>query len=206
MQMANAMKTQAQRIILARLVAAAGLLVSCSAAEDGPRGPIENPPRGRLWAPVGSGSQVPMPSTATAPTKAATSPKDLVALSCEARASHYFGPTIRAFSQKVPDRACGDDGECGDGFCDRGRCAPIREDEYGQRCTETCQCAPYVCFEGRCRSCLHHAECTGKGVGNMCGIGVPSSSIPFAYGCGGVGPHETQMPPEPVRPPPPPSP
>jgi hypothetical protein len=64
----------------------------------------------------------------------------------------------------VPDRACRNDDECGDGFCDRGRCAPfwVEYPEYGQTChapgtADTC--GGLLCVEGRCRSCVSDVEC-----------------------------------------------
>jgi hypothetical protein len=81
-----------------------------------------------------------------------------------------LGPALpRAWSQHVPERDCTDDDECGDGFCDRGRCAAIWtcRERYGQRCDEHGFAAPSrsgppekcLCVEGRCRSCLSDAEC-----------------------------------------------
>jgi len=110
-------------------------------------------------------------------------------------------PPPRALSQNVPDRACQKDSECGDGFCDRGRCAPLWEGSYGKPCTMSSQCRPYLCLDGRCRSCLHHAECNE--FGNVCGNDWLSAVVPIAHACGGLGVHEDHMPPEPVRPPPP---
>jgi len=76
----------------------------------------------------------------------------------------------RAWSQDVPDRDCTKDSECGDGFCDRGRCAAIWtcHDRYGQHCIDDRVFQgsyPYpircngVCLEGRCRSCVSDDEC-----------------------------------------------
>ena len=74
----------------------------------------------------------------------------------------------RAWSQHVPDRDCTKDGECGDGFCDRGRCAAIWTcyEPYGQRCdngqavrSRWVQHGRCLCLEGRCRSCESDAEC-----------------------------------------------
>jgi hypothetical protein len=108
-----------------------------------------------------------------------------------------MSPPPRALSQNVPDQACSDDLECGDGFCDRGRCAPIWEDRYGQKCDAACPCAPYLCLEGRCRSCLHHAECGG----DVCAGGM--IRLNFVYACGSQGLRMSGLPPEPVRPLPP---
>jgi hypothetical protein len=174
-------------------------LISCSAAHEAQRCPGEN----------ASGPQ-PTLSTVTATTATAaasastTQPpiglQDIAALPCGKRREYHLGdPPSHALSQQVSDRVCREDSECGDGFCDRGRCAPIWEDTYGQRCTMNCQCGSFLCLWGRCRSCLHHAECIENG--NVCGRGQISS--PLATDCGGLGPHETHLPREPVRPPPP---
>ena len=76
----------------------------------------------------------------------------------------------RAWSQNVPDRDCTKDRECGDGFCDRGRCAAIWTcwARYGQHCIDgrvapnpdpyKVRCAG-MCLEGRCRSCVSDEEC-----------------------------------------------
>ena len=70
----------------------------------------------------------------------------------------------RAWSKKVPKRRCSNDGECGDGFCDRGRCAAIWscDADYGQRCEKQNQCGVLPCINGRCRSCTSEAECDWK--------------------------------------------
>jgi hypothetical protein len=76
----------------------------------------------------------------------------------------------RAWSQNVPDRDCTNDGDCGDGFCDRGHCAAIWTcaERYGQRCINgQAMHVPHIyhdwcegiCLEGRCRSCVSDAEC-----------------------------------------------
>jgi hypothetical protein len=76
----------------------------------------------------------------------------------------------RAWSQNVPERDCTNDGECGDGYCDRGRCAAIWTcgERFGQRCVNgevarnpqlvNHRC-PGLCLEGRCRSCVSDEEC-----------------------------------------------
>lgn len=79
----------------------------------------------------------------------------------------------RIWSQDVPDRDCTKDSECGDGFCDRGRCEAIRacEDRYGQHCIDDRVFQgshPYsvgcsgLCLDGRCRSCVLDEECVEK--------------------------------------------
>ena len=83
----------------------------------------------------------------------------------------------RPWSTDVPDGACKADGECGDGFCDRGRCAAIwgANERYGQRCIHgkpppigddpDDECSG-ICLDGRCRSCTSDAECI-KARGNQ---------------------------------------
>lgn len=82
----------------------------------------------------------------------------------------YMSPTDKAiredrpphpWSKNVPNRSCIKDDECGDGFCDRGRCSAIwtAAGIHGQRCKIHEHCATYLCIEGRCRSCVSDAEC-----------------------------------------------
>ena len=203
------MRMQMRRVFFAWLSVGAviGGLVSCSASEDGQRALVESHPGRQRAAPASSGAQILSSVTPTAGSSASTKPpagpQDAQALPCGVRHEHIVGaPPWRALSQHVPDRACTEESDCGDGFCDRGRCAPVWEEAYGQRCTMTCQCGPFLCLEGRCRSCLHHAECVENG--NSCAAyGITTT---FSLGCGVLGMRETHMPPEPVRPPPPPTP
>jgi hypothetical protein len=175
-------------------------LVACSAVEDGPRGRVKNV-AGRHQL---SSTATTATAAASASTKPSAGPQDVVAWPCDARPEHrVVDRPPHALSQSVPDRACREDRECGDGFCDRGRCAPIWEDRYGQRCTMTCQCSPYLCLEGRCRSCLRHAECLEPHGMSVCYKDLLFHSVPFANVCAALGMHETRLPPEPVRPPPP---
>jgi hypothetical protein len=75
----------------------------------------------------------------------------------------------RQWSQDVPERDCTSDDECGDGFCDRGRCSAIWTcvERHGQRCIDgevypirggprRCNA---LCIESRCRSCVSDEEC-----------------------------------------------
>jgi hypothetical protein len=85
----------------------------------------------------------------------------------------HFGPgkgLSRAWSQHVPERDCTDDSECGDGYCNRGRCAAIWTclDRSGQRCIDgraapssrfRSRRCPGLCLDGRCRSCVSDEEC-----------------------------------------------
>ena len=70
----------------------------------------------------------------------------------------------RAWSKNVPKRSCATDGQCGDGFCDRGRCAAqwTCNTNYGERCEEDYHCGPRRCIDGRCRSCTGDTECTSR--------------------------------------------
>lgn len=67
----------------------------------------------------------------------------------------------RAWSKNVPKRRCTKDSECGDGFCDRGRCAAVWTclSGHGQRCESDDHCSVRPCVDGRCRSCVSDAEC-----------------------------------------------
>jgi len=71
----------------------------------------------------------------------------------------------RPWSKNVPNRACAEDDECGDGFCDRDHCAVIWtcDERYGQRCygprSEKSGWCNGLCIEGRCRTCLSDDEC-----------------------------------------------
>lgn len=69
----------------------------------------------------------------------------------------------RVWSKNVSKRQCTKDSECGDGFCDRGRCAAlwtcIRSTDYARRCEREDHCSEHPCTDGRCRSCTSDAEC-----------------------------------------------
>lgn len=153
--------------------------------------------------PVAPGPPPPLTpsSTATAAANASTppmkAPRDQTVWCVTEPRRPLPSKDLGPLSQDVPDQACSDDLECGDGFCDRGRCAPVWEDGYGQKCNADCPCNSYLCLEGRCRSCLHHADC-GK---DVCGGGM--IRLDFVYVCGMLGPHMEGLMPEPVRPPPP---
>jgi hypothetical protein len=171
-------------------------LFSCSAAQDGQKSTVENAPEPHPTSAVATA----VIATSGALAKPPAGPQDIVAWACGEQHEHHLeDPRPRALSQHVVDGSCREDSECGDGFCDRGLCAPIWEERYGQRCTANCQCDSFVCLDGRCRSCMHHAECVDKG-GACAGHGLTTV---FSYACCALGPHETHLPREPVRPPPP---
>jgi hypothetical protein len=67
----------------------------------------------------------------------------------------------RAWSKNVPKRRCTRDNECGDGFCDRERCAPLWtcRVELSRPCEKSDHCYGSPCIEGRCRSCASDSEC-----------------------------------------------
>jgi hypothetical protein len=67
----------------------------------------------------------------------------------------------RAWSKNVPQRRCTKDDQCGDGFCDRDRCAPLFSCRalYSRACERNDHCAGYLCIDGRCRSCTSDEEC-----------------------------------------------
>jgi hypothetical protein len=70
----------------------------------------------------------------------------------------------RAWSRNVPRRRCTTDGQCGEGFCDRGRCAArwTCQLDYGRPCKGSDGCSVYPCIDGRCRSCTSESECDWK--------------------------------------------
>lgn len=204
MQVAVPVRMQMSRTLFVGLATATamGCCVSCSASENQPRGPVENASGQRQAAPVTSHTTATISSSASK--KPPASPQDALALPCDAHPLPALGdPRPAALSQHVPDRVCSEESECGDGFCDRGRCAPIWNDWYGLQCTTHCQCGPFLCLEGRCRSCLHHTECVNPHGGNVCSEDGLFTTVPFANVCAALGMRETHMPPEPVRPPPP---
>lgn len=94
----------------------------------------------------------------------------------------------RPWSKNVPSRGCSKDKECGDGFCDRGRCAAIWTSgiSYGQRCKVAGDCAAiYLCIDGRCRSCVSDAECIDE-PDNQDPKCTSDNSVPGSRGCRGV--------------------
>jgi hypothetical protein len=168
------------RSLFAGLLAWIGLggAASCSSNDQVSGG-------GRIEHPVESG-----PTIASDPTKAKPAPKvhapaqasaaDVPAPSEDRRPSRsdyyekYWGIKLapldrailddcpeRAWSKSVPDRRCTKDDECGDGFCDRGRCSPLWtcDARYGMRCEKNDHCGDRPCIDGRCRSCASDTEC-----------------------------------------------
>jgi hypothetical protein len=142
-------------------------MASCSSGNKAPAGGrLEHPPQ-RASMPVSSAKGA---QEKGLPTPEAFSPLDkAIADFCRTSPSHSE-TWPQAWSQNVPDRDCANDGECGDGFCDRGHCASIWscDERYGQRCIDG-RTAPGrypdldwcrgLCLAGRCRSCESDAEC-----------------------------------------------
>jgi hypothetical protein len=118
------------------------------------------------------GAKAPPPPTAPTPVNSESSahtqpssdvnePPSGFALSPIDKAIREDEPS-RPWSKNVPERRCTKDDECGDGFCDRGRCAAIwtYHEGYGQRCEGDGSCGRHLCIDGRCRSCVSDEECT----------------------------------------------
>jgi len=180
------------------LVAWASLpcMASCSSSEDAPAG-------GRLAHPP-QPAPIPVTSAARAqdagllPSEGSFTPLDqAIADDCGPPPRVIMGlpqvPRPRAWSQNVPDRDCMNDGECGDGFCDRGHCAAIWTctERYGQRCIngravpgreiQWDQCSG-LCLEGRCRSCVSDTECV-KELGDSSARCMPSQQLSHGRIC-----------------------
>jgi len=84
------------------------------------------------------------------------------------------GSTTRTLPEPAPG-GCNTDADCDGGFCDRtGRCGSVdlsSTARFGTPCTlgprnpngtangEQNTCGPYLCIEGRCRSCVEDSEC-----------------------------------------------
>ena len=169
------MFSQRALLWLAPWVCIAGL-TSCSGVDDAPGTQVESPaPRPRPKAPAPSSS-----------VEAAEAPKPQASgtalTSLDADIAGDWPP--RPWSKNVPDQACVNDSECGDGFCDRGQCAAIwtETENYGQKCDAVLIYLPQrcggpesknpgkplcerqvrlscLCIDGRCRSCVSDDEC-----------------------------------------------
>ena len=126
--------------------------VSCSSSDQAPAG-------GRVEHPDPAPAPTPTP-TSLAPSPAPT-PETPVPPEVEEQRPKTLAEDdpARPWSKNVPKRRCKKDGECGDGFCDRGRCAAIwtYSAQYGQPCEGNFGFHP--CIDGRYRSCVSDAEC-----------------------------------------------
>ena len=172
------MRTQRNRNHSARtffaLAAWASLpcITSCSSGDEALAGGHLAHPKQRTPIPATSAQQVQDGGPAP-PSDSFSSLDRLIANDCRSQPPPYeYGPRVSgSWSVNVPDRDCTNDGECGEGFCDRGRCAIIWTcyEKIGQRCVNgraapspvdgtTTWCAG-ICLEGRCRSCESDAEC-----------------------------------------------
>jgi hypothetical protein len=166
-------------------------LCACGATEEAPKARIASPLEQQ---------QVPAPSTHRAEETPIDKPKERVFDELQEEVTDALFP--RPISKNVPSRTCTKDEECGDGFCDRTACARIWtwRAGIGQRCgpnTKVSDCGSRLCIDGRCRSCLFHAECPKEfGVcgsdGNWAG--------PLGNGCSGYGPKQVGLPSEPPPP------
>ena len=165
-----------------------GSVASCSLDDQAPGGgrvehPLEPgskapaPPLSLTPSPAEAESRAPAPSLAPPPTSTAETPASSIdrprspsetyeqvtgiKLSPLDRAIADDCPK-RAWSKNVPKHRCTKDGECGDGFCDRGSCAPFWTCNAGpgQPCVTNDHCDDRPCIDGRCRSCISDAECT----------------------------------------------
>jgi hypothetical protein len=162
---------------IAAWVALAGL-VSCVSTDDAPaRGRVEHPAQ----MPV-----TPAPSEHPSSLADADEPSSGFQRSPIDKAIAEDYPP-RPWSKNVPTRSCTNDGECGDGFCNRGRCAAIWTwgARYGQRCDTNVWCGTLPCIDGRCRSCISDAECTWdpEVQDPEC---TPDPYVPGYHECGGV--------------------
>lgn len=65
------------------------------------------------------------------------------------------------WSKNVPNRTCQRNDECGDGFCDRGKCTAILTCfiTLGSPCEKDGQCPFMMCIDGHCSSCISDEEC-----------------------------------------------
>lgn len=178
--------------------------VSCSAMDDAIGGNRAEGPSDAVLktAPSASATQPPGVAASSAPSPQTSSPAagrtespseaDLLPID---KAIAEDCPE-RALSKNVPKAACSTDQQCGDGFCDRGRCAAIWtcNVRYSKHCERDAQCGTrYLCIQGRCSSCISDSECmsTPNNLNPSC---VPYPTIPGAVGCYGTTPHTMGVP------------
>lgn len=179
-------------------------LLSCSSIDEAPGGGhIEHPvdPVSRKAA----ASPVPSPGSAAAPTLSSVASAAPPASAIEALSEPQVPSKDKAilddcpaqpWSKNVPKRACTKDEQCGDGFCDRERCAPLWTCSipYSKRCEGDAQCgSPFLCINGRCSSCVSDAECKSS-PDNQNPKCVPYPTMPGVVVCHGVTPHTMGIP------------
>jgi hypothetical protein len=163
-------------LLFVGLAAWMGLCVSCSSSDQAPAG-------GRVEHPDPTPAPTPMTTTdvvpSSAPAPETPAPPDVEEQRPKALAED--APS-RPWSKNVPKRNCKKDDVCGDGFCDRGRCAAIwtYTAQYGQPCEENRGNVP--CIDGRYRSCVSDAECAWVyfSLGPKC---VSDTSVPGGREC-----------------------
>jgi hypothetical protein len=75
-------------------------------------------------------------------------------------------PATNGGGPGVTGGTCAQDADCKSGFCDLGQCAELFGPlHYGFECSPEPprappgRCGPYLCLEGRCRSCQSDAQC-----------------------------------------------
>jgi hypothetical protein len=188
------------RPLFAGLLACIGLGVAASCSSDD-----QTPGGGRIERPIAGGpTKAPPPSTSLAPSPASaavsSAPSVDRPLSLSERFEQRTGLKLspldkiiaedcpeRPWSKDVPERRCKKDSECGDGFCDRERCAPLWTcfQQYSRPCERDDHCPSRLCIDGRCRSCVSDAECKWD-KDNQDPKCTPDSSIPGARECRGV--------------------
>jgi hypothetical protein len=194
------------RALFVGLAAWMGLagLVSCLSSDDTPRGghvehpvdpgpkkgepnPIKAPPPPSLAPPPASAAETPSPSEDRRPSRSERYEENIgIKLSPLDKAILDDCPN-RAWSKNVPERRCTKDDECGDGFCDRERCAPFWtcSAAYGMRCERDEHCGLRPCIDGRCRSCVSDTECKRVRIVQD-GKCTPDPWLPGARECSGV--------------------
>jgi hypothetical protein len=219
------------RTVSVGLAAWAGLAcsASCASSDEAPgRGRVERPVSPGPKAPPPSPTVVPSSAPAAAPSAPSPAPEPIApAPSVDRpplRSDHFERVTgielsprdkaifndcpARSWSKNVPKRRCTNHDACGDGFCDRGRCAALWTCNavYGQPCKNDDDCAySYLCNDGRCSSCTSTSECARlperpriSDVKCATNVWVPGTLM--CRGSVGSGPGELPQKPTPQRP------
>lgn len=198
---------------LAALAVCIGLsgLSSCSSTDEAPGGgrvehPVDLGPK-RVTAPSASSPSAASasPLESASPQSSATEAPSEPTISSLDKAIRDDCPT-RAWSKNVPKRVCSKHEQCGDGFCDRGRCAAIWTCgfPYGRLCEGDTTCGtPLLCINGRCSSCVSDSECKSY-PDNQNPKCVPDPTMPGVVICHGYTPHTMMGTATPWTPPPPP--